>query len=439
MNTFVPKKLAVAVAASLFGMYAGTSAATPAFLTPGTNLTTGSVSHAHSLFGNINNPAAAARLVKPEENTYKVGILSSIGMAVEFGPVDGMIDELDRLSTQLDRTDLTAAEADELINGDGGFNDFLTRAGEDGYLEFSGGLNVPTMPLVVAHQSLKGAVTVDASVGMQGRLSVLDSPVTYNPTTNGMETGTALYIKGAVQTEVSAGYGRELMKFANGTLYVGGRAKFVQMGLKKLVQNVSDTNDIQQTFEDEIDAGLNTTSGVALDAGVLWVRDFYQVGLTVHNINEPEFDYDPIGQNCDALTGTSQTNCYTAQAHASRIDLEETHVMNAYSTLEASAYTKSGNAVVSLAYDLNKAITPVGSEQQYLVISAGYLANGLIPGARIGYRQNQVGSKLNELTLGFTFFKNAHLDLAYGLDSVDIDGNTAPRRFGMNFGVDVTF
>jgi hypothetical protein len=108
--------------------------------------------------------------------------------------------------------------------------------------------------------------------------------------------------------------------------------------------------------------------------------------------------------------------------------------------LEGALYTESQNWVISLAADANAVSDPFGDEYQWFTASAAYATDSwLIPGFRVGYRQNMAGSELNYATAGATLFKALNLDLAYALEDITIDGNTVPRGLILNLGLELTF
>ena len=86
--------------------------AQPAFHPSGTNLTYGMNSNAPSVISITSNPAAAAASSTRGDNstTSAIGLISSIGLSVELGQVDNFEQQIDDLTTQLDRTNITPSE-----------------------------------------------------------------------------------------------------------------------------------------------------------------------------------------------------------------------------------------------------------------------------------------------------------------------------------------
>jgi hypothetical protein len=96
--------------------------------------------------------------------------------------------------------------------------------------------------------------------------------------------------------------------------------------------------------------------------------------------------------------------------------------------------------VLNAAIDANAVMDPVGDDYQWATFSAAYATNSwILPGFRVGYRSNLAGTELDYLDAGFTLFKVLNLDVAWGLDSVEIDGDSAPRSLLVNLGLELSF
>ena len=227
----------------------------------------------------------------------------------------------------------------------------------------------------------------------------------------------------------------------SGELIVGGRMDYHRVSLSKQVFLVDDVDDFGDTLTDGYDANEETSNGVSLSLGAIWRADLYQLGLTLHNINEPEFDYGAVGTNCGGLTGALQNNCFVAQNFASsgRILTNEVHTMHAYMTAEASFWA-TDNWMIGGSLDLGEHEDFVGDDQQWLSVTALYQSSHwAAPGFRLGFRQNQVGSELSSVSFGATLFRNASFDLEVGLENTEYDGESAPRNFAFNFGFEEHF
>lgn len=404
---------------------------------PGSTLTLGNVSHNQSLLASVQNPAAGAAALEKKGGQYRFGILSSIGFGYEFGDVDNLLDELDDLSDLLDDAS-TLQDVEDIKER---FDDILVDMGRDGYLKVQGGIHVPLMPIVMTHSLWQGSITFDASYQGQARLGVLDDPIAWDEVRGEAVTNTSLYLKGAVVRQISLGYSRQVWENHFGTLYAGARLKHYEGDFSKNVIALMDADDdVADVFEDEFDANQRTSSALGVDAGVLWVAHLYRLGATVNNLNSPSLSYPSIGTGCDSLSGSAQDNCNTAAYFSNRINLREKYEMEPQLQVEGTLYHPNRQWVVSASLDANPVYDAVGDEVQWFTLSTAYLSESwVIPGYRFGYRKNLTGSELSYVTTGFTLFRTFNLDIAYGLDRIEVDDDEYPRSIMVNLGFDLTF
>lgn len=421
--------------------------ADPVYQPPGPNLTYGSSSNNQSIMSSIANPAAAAAVLINESSQYRAGIIS-IGGGYEFGKVDNLYKTIDDTKTKLaaqtvDTTTLTTTAAiatylnDNLVTP---VNSVTTALQQDGKASvyFSG--HVPLTPFVISKKGLGGSFVLDANVSAIANLSFIsDQMATINAgdaaVTTALGTGTytpaandsTLLVKAAAVGEVGLGYSRPVLSRETGDLTAGVRAKYYQVKLASNTQRLITSTGAENTFN--ASQTYASSSGFGLDVGALWTSKRYRAGAWISNLNKPSFKY-----NANNLTG------YTSAGVIAQLNTAETYDMKPQLQLEGAAYSESQNWVVNAGLDANAVKDPVGRDFQWATLSAAYATNSWwIPGARAGYRSNRAGSKLSYLTGGLTMFKALSLDVAYGLDSVTIDGKSAPRSFMANLGVQMTF
>jgi len=423
-----------------------TAQAGAVFHPSGENLTYGEVANHQSLMAYTNNPATGASSLDNMDWNIGFGIVSSFGIGYEVGAVDNLTDNIDGLSDRLNAfTDDNPPSIDDVNSIKADFDDFLLDAGENGYFQINTAVHVPLFPLVwSSRETLGGSLVFDANLAAQAQLRVLDRPIEYNPLEQGsnqLQTNSAVYLKVGAVAEGSLGYSRPLFEFDSGTLYAGLKAKYYQVGLRKTLIGLSQMEDSEQAVEDEVDKDSETQNAVGVDLGLLWVSQNYRLGATFKNVNSPSFDYDVIGNDCENIApGPSQDSCFIARSFADEIDMEESYVMDAQVSVEASLYSDSKNWVLSFAADTSPVNDPVGNQIQWMTASAAYATPSfIIPGIRVGYRKNMAGSELSAVTAGFTLFKFLHIDAAYGLESIVIDEEEAPRMLQANVGIDLLF
>ncbi|VAW83743.1 hypothetical protein MNBD_GAMMA18-80, partial [hydrothermal vent metagenome] len=373
--------------------------AQPVFHPSGMNLTYGMNSNVPSVIGITSNPAAAAATSTRKRNstTTAIGVISSTGISTELGQIDNFSQQVDDLTSQLDQASITPQQGQQIIDD---FDGFLSLAEKEGYLIVNTTAHLPIMPLMINSEKLGGAITIDANAGIQAYMGVLAAPLIYNPTTQEIETDSAFYVKGAAVLEASIGYSRKVWSNQKGNLFAGVTGKYYQVGLSKsVIPLVDDTNnDIGDTLVDEFDQNQNTTDGIGIDLGILWVGNSYSLGATLINANSPTFDYGEIGNDCQLLSGSAQDNCNAAALHSSKINPTETYTMDAQMRMEASLHSKNKHWQINASYDGNAVHNPVNNEMQWMNIAVGYAPDNWIPGVRVGYRENLVGSQLSMAT-----------------------------------------
>lgn len=437
--------------------------ATPVWHPSGPNLTYGAVSNNQTIISNVTNPAAGAMVFSKGENQYRFGILSSVGFGYEFGDVENLYDEIDSAQTTLENTqpvdyatvcasagsdvnlcaDLVAAYLNTTALAP--VNAVLNTMQSDGYATgfFSG--HVPVMPLVVSHQGLGGSFVLDANFSTVARMTFLSDPVALTGsdvltqvqaysgsgpldiTVPENSTDSAMLVRAGAVAEIGFGYSRPVINAETGDLIVGMRAKYYMVGLTRVATRLMDSSGAEDTFDASED--YKESSGIGLDVGALWVSRHYRLGAWVDNINKPSFDYPEV-----ELTG------YTDAATIAALQKSQKYEMNSQLHLEGAVHSESQNWVVNIGLDANEAEDPTGNAYKWATLSAGYATDSWwIPGVRVGYRTNMAGSELSYLTGGLTLFKTANLDIAYALDSVEVDGEKAPRSMMVNLGFELTF
>lgn len=410
---------------------AGPASAHTAGMTPGAGLTLGSVSHPHAL-GAGANPAALPRTPGIDLNLLQVGV------AGELGPVDSLIDELDDLQDLLEEENLDPDFAQE---AEGRFNAFLEQAGRDGYAKLTGAASVPLTPVRVRSPVGEASgISFDVRFTGQGRLDVLDAPVELEAGDTELSTDTALSVKGAEVREVTAGYGRRVLRNDAGELQVGGTLTHYQAKLSKIVFRLEDTDDVGDTVTEEFDSNQRTTSELGAGLGLLWTARNYQVGATARNLNKPEFDFPAIGEDCGDLDGDDRERCEAAEQFAERIDREGTWTLDPQMTLEGALYTEDRTWVLAGSVDVSDVDDPVGDEVQWAAVSVSTDPRmRLMPSWRFGYRENLSGTERRYVTTGLSLFRALDLDIAYDLDSVEFDEEDYPRSLWVNLGLRLSF
>ncbi|WP_129649203.1 conjugal transfer protein TraF [Peristeroidobacter agariperforans] len=427
-------RIAAAVSAVLFSC---ASLAAPGFVDAGPNLSDNGASGAWTSLYATRNPAGSEFAIAPDAS-FRMGILSSIGIGMEVGPVDNFSDEIDDLTDALDRDDLTLSEGNALVERFNAILDPLSRAG---YVKVHGGVQVPLFPML--YRSSLGVFTLDANLSAQARLGLLDAPLTYNSVSEEVETASAAYVKAGQVNEIALGYSRSVWQQPGRRVIVGGSLRYLQAKLSKQVvalESIEDDEDVQDVLEDSYDANERKSSNVTVDIGAIYDADNYRVGVTLANLTEPDFEYGAIGANCELLSGSAQYNCFSAAYFSDRIALNETWTLERLATLEGAVFFASGRGSLAASVDLNDVHDPVGDLNQNAKVALGYKTQtNWLPDLRVGYRKNLAGSELSSASLGFTFFGAVHFDVSCSLESTDIDGSSVPRTAAFNLGFEMSY
>ncbi|GFE84830.1 hypothetical protein GCM10011487_68300 [Steroidobacter agaridevorans] len=426
--------IAAAVGAALFSC---ASLAAPGFVDAGPNLSDNGASGAWTSLYATRNPAGSEFAIAPDAS-FRMGILSSIGIGMEVGPVDNFSDEIDDLTDALDRDDLTLSEGNALVER---FNAILDPLSRDGYVKVHGGVQVPLFPML--YRSSLGVFTLDANLSAQARLGLLDAPLTYNSVSEEVETASAAYVKAGQVNEIALGYSRPVWQQPGRRVIVGGSLRYLQAKLSKQVvalESIEDDEDVQDVLEDSYDANERKSSNVTVDIGAIYDADNYRVGVTLANLTEPDFEYGAIGANCELLSGSAQYNCFSAAYFSNRIALNETWTLERLATVEGALFFASGRGSLAASVDLNDVHDPVGDLNQNAKVALGYKTQtNWLPDLRVGYRKNLAGSELSSASLGFTFFGAVHFDVSCSLESTDIDGSSVPRTAAFNLGFEMSY
>ncbi len=386
----------------------------------------------------------APLMMKDGEN-WRINYLPGFSLSAEIGPVDNFADDLDDLIDLLEDSSSFDEPAEETLER---FNTVIENAGESGYLTFAANLNLPFAPAYFEYEGLGEATFfIDFNFNVKAALRVLDDELRLDQQNQSFTTNTSAYLKSGLETRFTLGYGRELLRDFNlpGKLYGGAKLNIFRLSLSKQVTRLEDLDGegIEDVLEDEYDNNLESNTGIGIDLGFVWDANRYRLGLTLENLNSPEFSYGAIGVNCESrLENTiERNNCEIARffIDEGRLRAEETHTKHPLARIDGILkVTKKW--LISSSLDLATYDDVVGFENQWFHLSTSYELNGhWKPSPRFGYQMNLAGTELSSYLFGLSFFRIFNLDVEYGTESVEIDGSTAPRRVGISFGFEEAF
>lgn len=396
-------------------------AAQPIFHSIGASSTLGGATNSRALSTSFSNPASGYLMVNDKENDrFRFGLIGPVGVGYEVGEVDSLTEQIDELEDILDNgtTDPTGAQTK--------FNSFLVEAGEKGYVKGTISGVAPFFPII--YKSPKyGAIALDFTFAGLGKLNILDSPVTVTGVST-IATDTSSYAQAAVSATFGLGYSNSVWKTSYGDLIVGLKANATQLESTRTVETLD--GDAEAEVEE-------SSAGVGVDAGFLWVADHVVFGVTMSNINEPEYDLGNLDEV--SCIGARCSNLRTVVANKG-IGGEETYVAEAQTTVELSLSLANKQLSLQTSYDVNSVKDVVGDEYQWAVASLSYYGDSnFLPGLRFGVRQNMVGTELSYANAGLTFFKRLNLDVGVSLETIEIDGTELPRAGYVNLGFTSAF
>ena len=428
--------------------------------------TLGNVSTQQTILSATVNPAAGEFVV---EKSYRWGYLSTFGLGLEVGEVDNLEDDLDALTTELDRLEekadaffeiVTLSEVEAVRDQ---FNNFLVELGQKGTLQFSAQGRAPVFPIAIRSDLIGGVLTLDAHATADVGVRFIDSPLdivlpTPSDLNYRLTTDTVIDLSAAVISGFSLAYSHDLtnspflgdnaLSFMKSSdrLLVGAELNIYQVSMSSQLVAIDqeDSNEeLGDVISDEFDSNQVDSTDFGLDLGVLWVSDNFQLGATWKNINEPTFESSKLGVNCFALSSaTARRNCEIAATlgASGRVDLTPEYVMESQISLEGAITTENKHWSIAGAFDVNEVAGPLKDDYQWATASVSYFSDSLwIPMARVGFRTNLTGSELSYASAGITAFGGIHLDASVALDTVTVDDEDLPRAVSVNLGIERRF
>ena len=238
-----------------------------------------------------------------------------------------------------------------------------------------------------------------------------------------------LITKAATIQEYAVGYSHPVGEFENGKLFLGVKPKYIRAGLTRVGIRLGDITDSEELFDEIKNSEFIYDDELSIDMGAMWVSDYYQVGGSLTNINEPSFGFPVI-----------DTSKLTNQGFIDRAKRGQKYVMERQLKLEAGFHTIDRKWTINTALDLDSAADPMGDDYQWASISGGYATKSWwFPGARVGVHSNLAGTELTYLSAGVTLFKYVDFDISSTLDTVEIDDKNLPRGLNFSIGVAASF
>ena len=475
-------------------------AATPVGQPIGSSFTLGSAPNQRALSTALNNPAAPYIMVnQDDDDNFRFGIIGPINIGVEVGDVGNVSDTIDEMTDltdsleELDADDIiidadvmtalntagfnpteistiTGAETEEelvdalnaledtysstparltaLENAVGNLvdgaiqdvvddvNEILDGVNEDAYLKAMVTSQVPFMPMIYRTDN-GGAFMMDSSLSTVFKANLLEGVIDITDDYE-IDATTSLYTRTAVDLSLGFGYSHPIVDGSYGMLIGGAKANIHKLYSGRSLAAVFDDdedNEIEDSVTDSIDDAIVSTN-IGVDLGIIWVTNHFQTGLTVTNINEPEFDVADVESTC----GSDSCNAASSLSNSGDLNLTEDYTMEMQSTIDVAFSTKANQVTIGLSYDVNAVADTVGDEYQWAAASLSYYGDShFLPGIRAGYRKNMAGTELQYVSAGLTLFKRLSLDVAVSLDTFEHEDEVYPRSVYLSLGYNTAF
>jgi len=382
-----------------------------------------------STSSSVSNPASDY-LTSNQDITGLV-LIEPLAIGYELGDVNSFIDQIDDLQDILENGVSSTAEANAAEEK---FDTFLKNAGEDGFVKVSGSGSLVVFPSLYTNQR-EGVFTFDFNYGGMTKLGLLDDPDGVEVTGTNLTTDSGIYEQYVTIKNFALGYRETLWTNGYSELLIGSRINLNEMRFLRRFST------IEYQGEDEIE-GEATSTNIGIDVGVLWAINSFSLGVTVNNINEPKYDLGDLTCDASSASGFFDENCdaFTNLSATGDVDFTGRYVAERQAKVDFFL-SSPGNALnIQGSYDINGITDATGDEYQWAEIALSYLSDSFfVPGLRVGYKKNLIGSELSYINAGYTFFKYLNFDSGMSLDTVSYDGANYPRSLYANLGLALAF
>lgn len=251
----------------------------------------------------------------------------------------------------------------------------------------------------------------------------------YNPANHKMrlsfENDSLLLVKATKIAQLSFSYSRLALDSDAGNLYWGVKPTFYNVGLTNVGTRIGDISDTEALFDDIENSEFIKENGFDIDLGLVWAAEHYQLGASLANVIEQDYEFPELEE-----TGFSSTGVLN------RLAKESVYTMERQLKLEAGIFTNLRHWSLNVELDANAVEDPMRDEYQWLTLTGGYASDSWwLPSARVGFSRNLAGSKLTYLNAGVTVMKFINIDVATTLDTVTLDNNDLRRGANIRLGV----
>ncbi len=237
------------------------------------------------------------------------------------------------------------------------------------------------------------------------------------------ENDTAVLVRTAIVNTLSLGYSRPMMDLGLGQVIVGVRGNYYKAEMTRYAKRLTDfvREELSIEYQNEYsDDNGHFASAFGTDVGIAWIAPQMRLGAMINNVNESKFTYRRVEET--EFSGSAVPNLLNAN---------RTWKLQRQLRLEGGLNSLDRQWSLGTTVDGNTVEDPLGHEYRWFSAGAAYSPRGSwLPGLRLRYHANTVGSETRYITTGFTLFNSVSLDMTRSLDSVYIEENDAVSYHG---------
>lgn len=411
------------------------SQANPSLLGSGFGMTTGYVTNSYNLHSVANNPAGLDFLIDAQSSKRLGLVLPNVGLQVELGDASGFKKITDSLNTIIEKSytnpaDLNKAKTDA--------ESLIAQIQEGARVQIGLNLNPLLTPVVWRSEKLGGTLALNFELEAGLDSSFKSSTIELDQANNKLSTRAGLDTSVIRLLHTSLGYSKRPFTSLTevgekwGRVDVGARLNLYSATAQRayFLAGSGDTNQISNL-------GTSASSSqFGVDLGLMNTYTYGQLGLTYYNVNTPKFDFPSL----------TSADAKAVAASNSSLMLDRTVAFKPQAVLEGSLFNTRRSLALQASYALNPSVNLLGQDIQYSTLSLGVypkfdssLINVLTPTLRLGYRVNQVGSKLDIYSFGFSLFRALNFDAWWSPKMIGYDSSEVPRIFGASLGFTTSF
>lgn len=240
-----------------------------------------------------------------------------------------------------------------------------------------------------------------------------------------IDNDSLLLVKTAVVNKINLAYSAKAYSNDNGALYWGMKPTLYNVGLTNVGVAIGDITNSEEIIQRIKTSDYEYSAGFDVDLGVTWAAKNYQVGASLLNAFESEYNFPELSRNI-----------FKSQNVIQKLDYHRQFVLERQLRLDAAIFTEDRHWSLNMEVDANKVADPMRDNFQWLNVSGHYASDGWwLPSVRVGFSKNLAGSKLSYASAGITAFKFLDIDISSTLDTVRLKDQKFVRGLNVTLGV----